>query len=238
MNRDELDEYLDSARDENNSLYEAHDKMESYLSPVFNFTRRVRGHTVLGKLPVEMAVREVDGWIMRKGYATIEEGWRSELATNPAEDDCDSRALFVEGWDSVRFLPGETLVGAAWQRVKEGTLSERIRRWPGCASEKHASFIALAAELQEQRGDDPILLPCRTIGERMRVNKETISIYRRLAIKKGLLRVVTEHRLSRGEATEFRFDKARLEELLASDTEEMRPKIEHQQSPTDDELPF
>lgn len=215
----DLDTFLDTIRDENNGFYESYvttpeDKMASYLSPVFHFTRAAKGHPDLKDLPAEAAVQKVDGWIKRKGYRDIEEGWRQELAWCADDDGFDARAAFLTCWDEIRFLPGETWLSAAWHKVGKGNLWQLIQRWPGCASVKYSWFLALASELQQLRGDDPILLPCRSVGECLGVNKETVSTYRQLAIKNGFLKVVKEHQHASREATEFRFDKAQLDEVL------------------------
>ncbi len=210
-----LYDFLDQALEENRSLVESHDKMEKYLSPVFQFTRTAKGHPALGGLEAEFAASIIDRFLLAMGYGTSAEGWTSEFVDCNG-DEIDARALFIDTWPRILFLVQESWLDAAWRRVENMELRKRIIRLPQCASEKFASFLALAAELQQLRCTESILLPCREVAELMKINKETVSTYRRIAVRQRFLVIVKEHTYSssKRESTEFKFDQGRLEDCL------------------------
>ena len=95
MSNKDLDSYFQSALDKNNSAYEDHDRMESYLSPTFVFARHLKAHPSLRALSAEAVAQEVDNWFKRMGYSNVEQGWTEGF---PA-DDLDSR---VRGSDACK----------------------------------------------------------------------------------------------------------------------------------------
>jgi hypothetical protein len=202
-----LDQHLDAAIEENRALFESHDKMEAYLSPLFTFTRIAMGHPEMTDLTADSAAAVVDAYLLRRGNVSAEEGWTAEF------DSADARAMFLQVWDEIRCLPGESWLDAAWRRVNQRRAFEAVRKLPEC---KHmtgyARFLALAAELQEMRGDQSILLPCRDVAKVLGVDKGTVVAYRKLAVKHGFLQQLKHHRYDGGqsEATEFKFNLDRL----------------------------
>lgn len=153
-------------------------------------------------------------WTLLDGPARPRKSWQPRPLSGAKGKRLDRR--FFAAWDAVRFLPGESWLHAAWTRVKQGNLCQQIKRLHECISLKFAAFLALAAELQKLRRGEPILLPCRNVAEVLGTNKETVSNHRQLATKQGLLQVERMHEFKSRDATEFYFDLARLDKLLAS----------------------
>jgi hypothetical protein len=214
----EIDLHLSTAQNGNRAMYEAHDRADGYLSPLFHFVRSVKSHPALMEQTAEVALKLVEGWLMRKGYGDVAEAWRGEFDDVGIEDGGDAQIEFIDVWDRIKWLPGQSWLDAAWQSAKGSELERQIRDLPQCHTKKYGSFLALAAELQALCGDEPILLPVRKIGELLGLDKTTITRCRKFATSQGLLRVVTPHHFGSGRklATELRFDRQRLESLLAA----------------------
>jgi hypothetical protein len=214
----DLDKHLEEAILLNRSLYEGHDKQKDpYLSPVFTFTRAAMAHPKMTELSADSAAAVVDAYLLRRGHLTAEDGWElefSDLSASEGSDGSDALAAFLELWDQIRCLPGESWPDAAWRRVNQRRTFHAIRKLPECKNmTRFAHFLALAAELQEMVGDKPILLPCREVGKTLGIDKGTVVAYRKLAVKHGFLRQLKRHRYDDGghkEATEFKFDPSRL----------------------------
>lgn len=210
-----LDQHLDAAIEENRALYESHNQQDSYLSSVFTFTRIAMAHPEMTDLTADSAAAVVDSHMLRRGHPTAEDGWGAEFGHLSASEGSDARAAFLEAWDQIRCLPGESWLDAAWRRVNHRRTFDAIRKLPECKHmTRYAHFLALAAELQEMLGDKPILLPCREVGKTLGVDKGTVVAYRKLAVKHGFLHQLKRHRYDDGghnEATEFKFDPPRLD---------------------------
>lgn len=168
-----LDQHLEAAIQQNRALYESHDQQkDGYLSSVFTFTRVAMAHPKMTDLTADSAAAVVDEHLLRKGHLTIEDGWRGEFGDLSASDDSDARAAFLEVWDQIRCLPGESWLDAAWRRVNQRRTLDAIRKLPECKPMPgYTRFLALAAELQEMLGEKPILLPCREVGKTLGVDK-------------------------------------------------------------------
>ena len=95
--------------------------------------------------------------------------------------------MFLQTWDEVRLLPGESWLNSAWRRALQRNIFDEVRQLPQCKnSTGYANFLCLAAELQDMRGEEPIFLPCREVGKTLGVDKGTVVAYRKLAQKARL----------------------------------------------------
>ncbi len=185
-------------------------------SPIFDFTRALRGHPELSSFEnkpakafalIEKHIR--DTW----GYSKHEDPWL-ELFSH---DKPDARAAFVEAWQEIRFHVGQDPLEQARDRARQMRLwikpdtkdLRSIDEEEPRSEHDYEFFVSLAGWLQVSMGNRPIYLPCIAVGELMGVSPCTISRYRRWAVKDQYLRETKPHQFRSGgggEATEFRFN--------------------------------
>ncbi len=201
----DLDRQLSEASKANEHELEHCTYGETFRSPLFCFVRHARGISQLKLASPSEALRVVERWLLRKGYKNTDEGWETEFCM--AGIDCaeDARTEFVDLWQRIRFPVGWTPLQAAWDQAQIFRLKPI-----NCPTERYASFISLAGNLQVMRGSEPIWLPCRETAELLDVCEMTISRYRRFAVEDGQLKKIRSHTFrtadNHGEATLFRFD--------------------------------
>ena len=216
-------EYNQHAIEQNNKAVEERYEPDGsgWLTPVWEFTRMLKGHPDLQDVCAQdalAAVEEVfDYWAKtaNKSYPeqpnppwTVEAVWEHEFHT--AAYECiyveDFRMELLSNWDQVRYIPGWTPLENALSKADEFPL--------GVGKDELTSgyerFVSLAGWLQVTMGDRAILLPCHKLAEVLGVQPMTISRYRRAAIAQGFLRQVKPHKV-RARATEFRFDVSQFE---------------------------
>jgi hypothetical protein len=175
---------------------------EEWQSPLWSFTRLVKGHPQMIGLRADEALRVVEkaigGWFGRKGDA-----WNAYFEIE-AED---AQVEFLSCWERVRFVPGWEPLEQAIEQAKKMQLIPANKRTLG-----YQMFVSIAGWLQVTMGDRNIMLPCDKLSGYLKCKPMTISRYRTWAVEEGLLRIVKEHRFRSGgggEATEFRFETSR-----------------------------
>ena len=173
-----------------------------WKSPMFEFTRWIKGHSRLGDLsgfdaagvvePVLIQLMAEDG-----NHAVSEsvDAWAYHF-----EGSDDPRAEFIDTWDKVKIPANMDALGLAWREAERLPLKPQKRY-----SEKYCLLISLAGHLQRSRPRDPIALPLVRIGKLLGCDRKCISGYLRFAVKERILQKSADH-IPHRRATEFRFD--------------------------------
>jgi hypothetical protein len=173
------------------------------------------------------ALKEIEPYLMRWSKTVRQKGQLPRTGVFTGDpwqewfgiDKADARAQFMDVWKSMRFTPGQdplTQATDANRRLRLLVNQTCAEQRPVDEDHKSESdyefFIGVAGHLQIIMGDRQILLPCRAVGDSMKVSAMTISRYRKWAAKDGFLVVTKEHRFrskGTGDATEFRFNVGR-----------------------------
>ena len=181
---------------------------EAMLGPIhatlWSFVRGLRG-AFAANVSSE-AVWDVANRVVQRqgGWADVFEG----IGWSQLDDDEDFYTEFIDLWDRVRFFDGQNPLDQALAKA---------RAWPLSAGGAHRMpkfnrFISLAGWLQVTMGDRAICLPCRKVAELLKTTPNMVSLWRRMAISEGFLKVVRSHTFrsqGKSEATDFRFDVSR-----------------------------
>lgn len=197
------------SREENQKAEDEH----RWISPLWEFTRHMKGDRSLKSLAawdaltrVELALREI---VPREGG--YEDVWYSCFGQEAA----DSQAEFVHCWDEVRLLPDSTPMQSALAMAE----AYPVKMPEGsCPLPDYRSLITLAVHLQLTVRDGNIFLPCELLAEQLNVSAMTISRFRRMAVKEGLIIEISASEFrSNGQsrATEFRVNRAKFPELFS-----------------------
>jgi hypothetical protein len=175
-----------------------------WLSRLFTFVRILKAHDL---------IRDVDA---RAAFGLVQRVLGAEVGTKDPEDiwsitfefesaeDAEVEFLFV--WDAARLPAGTNVLSYA------ASLSSTVEiDLPPLIAAKRSNgyrrFLSFARVLQRVMRDANIYLPCREVGEVLKVRKNTIQRYRSWALADGFLiekKRFTFH-LGRHEATEFQF---------------------------------
>ena len=185
----------------------------NYRTPLWTFTRLIRGYYFDTDTSAEVAFDSVDAIIRQL------EGWEEVLAVCDKEE---AYTEFMSNWEKVRYPPGYGPLELAMRKALEQPLRPdrcKNRRMP-----RYEMFVGLAGWLQVCMGDQRILLPCEDVAETITEHgfsctKMTVSRCRELAIKDKYLTILKGHKFRSGgfgEATEFRFDITKFEVLAAA----------------------
>jgi hypothetical protein len=156
-------------------------------TPMFHFARALKASPLFANLEAEEVVSRVRRYVdMKKIFEEFPFG----------DEYRDPEMQLAFAWNVVRF-PAGGLERACWlAKSRPAPIVSRI-------SKGFDTFLAFAAALQQITGDEDIFLPCRAVGEVLGVDKNTASLYIRLAQQKGWLRKTAAS--SRTRAARFRF---------------------------------
>ncbi|MBK8180869.1 MAG: hypothetical protein IPK67_18650 [Planctomycetes bacterium] len=141
---------------------------------LFTFVRALKGHPAMKAASAEQAYAEV-----------MELQRRSPKVIVVPETDLvgeDAAVAFHKMWEKVRFPMGSDPVEVACGLAGQGIIKTRKER-PG----RYPTFLTVAALLQLQRREQPILLPARKLAARMKCQPVTISSWTGWAIDDGVL---------------------------------------------------
>lgn len=169
---------------------------ENWTTPTWGLLRYLRGHPDLKELRGVEALEVV---------ATVLAQWATADSTDPCEHCSglpgeDFRAQFVFGWEEVKYIPGYGPLDAAMDRAK-------VRPLPIPAahhvSDEYVAFLGMAGYLQALIGERNIFLPVEAVSKVCGVGRNTISLWRKVAVRQGYLtpRVLGRRHL----ADEYRF---------------------------------
>lgn len=178
------------------------DHNEVRYKPGWQFVRLCRAHpSICNMKPLPAARRVIQALLVAAGVNEL--GREAlELAGGWADTQDEFVARFCDAWLNIRFLPGEGPLDAAARRAAEQPLPlESAATAPG-----YVRLVTLAAYLQVARGDRPVYLPCRKLGDRLGLDRTTVSKFLRLAVSEGILEPVRSYRPSERKANEFRVD--------------------------------
>lgn len=148
--------------------------------PMFHFVRAVKGYSTIKQLPAD------------KAYAAVVRAApkRHIIVSLPVLDlwTEDGEVAFHRMWERVRFPMGTDPVDAACTLAGDGSIcTQKIR--PG----KYSRFLTVAALLQIQVRDKPILLPVRKLAEAFPCQPNSITAWIGWARDDGVLIRVREH---------------------------------------------
>ena len=200
----ELSEFLIAAYDWNQRQC-----AEGWRTPLWEFCRVAKGHPALIGLTAAQALAVVEQWLKTLKRPAETGAWQHFFPDVGINED--ARMEFISVWQNVRYIRGYTPLDNAIEKAKLTQLRPR-----NCPTAGYRFFVSLAYWLQRTMGSRSILLPCHLIAEKLGLAAMTISRYRRLALKHGLLKIVETHRYSSegsGEATQFRFNLTRFEKV-------------------------
>ncbi len=167
-----------------------------YRSKLWDFTRKLKAWCQEGTDP--MAVFKVaEPIVLKMG------GWDDLYSLDHEVAPLE----FERTWGKIRLLEGQeplqaALLKAMAYKMTGPNAEKRDRPMPG-----YDRFLSFVGALQFIVGDRPFYLPVRDVAKALGTDRQTISLWRRLALKEGLLELVAEHEFrSQGgsKATEFR----------------------------------
>ena len=168
-----------------------------FHTPMWAFARYVRSSLPEGVEPNEVFRALVEPEIARRG------GWESVLCTDLDSEDlqCD----FVYSWERMRYRIGEGPLAVAFGQAQEDPLDlPESDTWRDL--ETYRLFVTLAFRLQLIKGDEPIFLPRRRIGELLGRSHTQIMRYCAQAVDQGYLELANPHSLVGRKAAEYWFD--------------------------------
>jgi hypothetical protein len=180
-----LIDYLQEAREFNREQLNSQDR---WRSPLFEFVRAAKAHPRLKNIPASKAVQLVLAEITRHGGT---EAW--------FPDSCDPASELWETWDRVIAIDEDPL-SFACMNARRRPLAPQV-----CPSEKYRLFISLAYHLQVFRGSASVMLPVKKLADILGVDFRTVSTYRKLAERQGLMTLQSGHIYSEKKASEFVF---------------------------------
>jgi len=188
----------------------------TYHTPMWAFARVIWSSLPDGVDPNEVFRAFVEPEIERRG------GWESVLCTDLDYEDlyCD----FVYCWERIRYGIGEGPLAVAFRQAKQAPL-DLPEGDPWRDLETYRLFVTLAFRLQLIKGDEPIFLPRRRIGELLARSHTQIMRYCANAVEHGYLELENPHSLVGRKAAEYWFDVSRfpgLDERVASSPSMLR----------------
>lgn len=181
-----LIEYLLDAKEFNEEQLAT---QERWRSPLFEFVRVAKAHPSLKPLSASKAVQFISAEIKRQG-GTLEV-WFPE-SDDPAAELWDT-------WDRVIAID-EDPISFAWMKARKRPVGLR-----DCNSERYQLFVSLAYHLQVFRGTQAVMLPVKKLSAILGVDFRTISTYRKLAERHGLMTLKSGHTYTEKKASEFIF---------------------------------
>jgi len=188
----ELDQCLREARDRNEQRYTPPAYGQPYRSPLFEFVRSAKAHPRLGRNDAVTAAQIVDGHLASWGQSEGGDPWAAQF---PNSDD--PRTEFIDTWDKIKW-PRASLE-LALQSATIRPLKPLISY-----SSTYERFVSVAGHLQRSV-DGPILLPCLKFASLLNCDPKSISRYRQLGVKSGILHYHRRGRKIQREADEFKF---------------------------------
>lgn len=192
----EIADAVDIALESEESCWDEVRSGEKKRSPMFEFCRALRACRHFACLDATAALSLLRQSLKRSGHGTL-----AEILT--VHDDPDASIVAV--WDKV-VDPGtfEYAVALARRRPVEIKDSEAV-------SAKFAEFVSICAHLQILNAEVPIIVPVTKFGDELGVSARTVTSYRRIAEKRGLLRLATEAVRDERKAARFWFCVQRLQ---------------------------
>jgi len=166
-----------------------------YRSPLFIFTRRLKGRREFIGLDGITAARQLD-----RVLSSL-----ANMNTDPwdylfGQLNEDSRALFIRTWDEV-MIPESA---SPLHRAYEASCSQPLIPI-NSSSPMYNKVISLIWHLQRQSPSQPVFLSQKKIGELVGRSQEMVSVYLRTAMKEGLLVRVGQYSFTRSIAAEYNF---------------------------------
>ena len=119
-------------------------------------------------------------------------------------DEEEAFVEFVYDWDKVRYRMGGGPLDNAMELAELHPVRPPHGKKRGLVN--YGRFVSIAVWLQYVMGDRIVMLPCEKLAEILGVCPMTITRYRSLAEKQGLLQIKREHSYGRRRATEFRIN--------------------------------
>ncbi|GEM_PF-2915967 len=183
-----------------------------YHTPMWAFARIIRSSLSDGVDPNEVFRTFVEPEIARRG------GWKSVLCTDLDYEDlyCD----FVYCWERIRYGIGEGPLAVAFRQAQQAPLI-LPESDPWRDLETYKLFVSLAFRLQLIKGDEPIFLPSRRIGDLLGRSHTQIVRYCAHAVDESYLQLVNEHSLVGRKAAEYRLDVSRIFVVMKGSQERM-----------------
>lgn len=153
---------------------------EPHEEQLFQFVRALRGHPHLRGVPPEQAHRTLVEHVRKHGGPAYIADFGLEYE--------DGEVAFHDMWERVRFPIGADPVEVACSLAGEGSIQTNRKR-PG----KYVRFLTVAALLQIQVRQRPILLPVRKLAQHLPCEPNTVSSWTRWAVQDEVLVKVREH---------------------------------------------
>lgn len=171
------------------AIWEEVRRGEQRRTPMFEFVRELKASPHFSELTAESALHLVRQALAFLGYGG--------LAGNFPEYD-DPEVTFLVAWETV--IAPDTF-GHAVKLAKRNPVELET----GDVEGKHfGEFVSLCYYLQRLCGDVPIFIPVEKFGEVLGVSGKTITIYRRQAQKRGMLKLVSAANFQANRAAKYR----------------------------------
>lgn len=176
----------------------------AWPSPAFEFARTIKSYPGMAQVDPYDALKTVKSVLRYDGYPPLEYILERFFAFQSVDE---FEADFVHSYTRVRCLKGEPVLKQLAKVACEHPIKLPFERTIG-----YSKFVTLAFEIYKMVQCGPIKLPCRKIAELLGVNKETVSIWRRQAIKDGILTEIKGcyYGNGRSEATTFSFNEEKI----------------------------
>jgi len=167
---------------------------ERRLSPLFEFTRWMRGRKELGT-DAYSAAKVIDECFKRiEGVADVVwEDMFPDLLTD------DPRAEFIDTWGKITTPANMDVLQVAFRNALKVPLHPRL-----AMSSKYCELISIAGHLQRSRPAQPIALPVERLGNLLGVDRKFIGKYLKFATDAELLRRTSDY-VPHRRAAEFIF---------------------------------
>jgi hypothetical protein len=191
---------------------------DEWKTPMFAFCRAAKAHPQLREHSAEDAIERVHEALLELLEHSFEKfggEWHDPLADDGSQGvlvrtfqayhltEEDLRVEFFTMWERIRYAEGETPLYRALEMARHYPYHPRRQLTDG-----YDLFISMAAWLQIHAGKESIFLPCRLMASYLGCAPITVSRYRELALRSGLLRETRAsefHRGGQSVATEFVF---------------------------------
>lgn len=120
----------------------------------------------------------------------------------------EGREEFIALWLDRRYPPGTDPLDLAF----EDALRVPVKLRSGPSSALYEKVISIAYHLQQRAGDRHIILPQQRMADRLKVSQRIIGTHIAVAVRRGLLVVMSGFDFTRAQAKKYRFNLARFDD--------------------------
>jgi hypothetical protein len=181
---------------------------EGYQGPAFAFAAIVKAHPDLEHLQADEAAEVIAPILARRFPEHADEPWEALGDTDSFGNDREPFPDFLGAWEAIREPRRGDRVDRAMALADRHPL-DFGPRYSAPHWSNFRRFVTVCRWLFYLTAGRPFFVPCGRFSEALRVDRATISRFRRKAVEAGFLEQ-TAPSVGRAKATEFTFNVARL----------------------------